>query len=150
MRLFAGHYCYSNLQLKKSYYGCLLFFSNCKFVIYTILLLKLLFCKELYAFEFLPYLCQPWTVMHCFRVLNADVYNPLYLLNGYFVAGFNLFLHRFQIFYYRAFLLCNIYILSAHKGPICYYSCSTYIYSKLGPAPVFGFVQLTRRYILVI
>lgn len=50
------YYCHLSLCFEEGYYCCLLFFQNCKLIVYAILLLKLFFCKEFYTFKLLLYL----------------------------------------------------------------------------------------------
>lgn len=149
-RFFASHHCRSNLQCRKSYCCCLLFFYKYKLVVYAILLLKLLFCKKFYIFEFLSYLHWHWTIMHCFYIFNPAIYDLFYLLNEYFIASFNLFLHKFQIFYYKNSILYDVCILSIHKEHVYCHSYLTYAYEKLDLISVFAFIQLIRYSILVI
>lgn len=150
MRLLDSCHCHLDLQFRESYYYCLLFFYNCKLLTYTILLLGLYFCKKLYAFEHLPHFCQHQTATRRFRVLNADVYDLFYLLNGYSIASFNLFLYRFQVFYHKSLMIYNVCVLDAHGGPVCCHDCLTCAYVKLDPIPSSGFVQLMSHSILVI
>lgn len=150
MCLCIGRYCHSDLRLRGSYYYYLLFFQNCKLVIYTILLLELGFCKGLYAFQLLSYLYWYWIAICRFSVLNADIYDLFYLLNRYFVADFNLFLYKYKIFYYKRSMFCDIYMLTAYRGPVYCYSWLTCVYGRLGFILDSGFVQLIRCSILII
>ena len=78
--------------------------------------------------------------MRPFYILDTDVYDFLYLLHKYSVAGFNLFLHKFQEFYHKDSMLYDVYMLGAHGGFVCGYDCSTYISGKLGPTSGSGFM----------
>ena len=150
MHLLASCHCHPDLQFGRSYCRCLLFFYNCKLIAYAILLLGLFFCKRLYIFKLLLHLHWRQTAMRHFRVLDADAYNLLYLLNRYSITGFDLFLYRFQIFYHKSSILCDVCVLGAHRESVCCYGRSTCAYSKLGPIPGSGFVQLIKHSILVI
>lgn len=130
MRFLASRYHRLGLRFRGSYCRYLLFFYNCKFVVYAILLLGLIFCKKFYAFKLLPNLRQCWTVLRRLCVFNAEVYDLFYLFNGCLVAGFDLFLHKFWVFYCKSSIPCNVYMLSAQRRPVCCYNCLTCICGK--------------------
>lgn len=85
----------SGLQFRESLYCCALLFEDCEFVVYIIIMLKLLLCQRLYVFQLLPHLCWSWTLIYWFRVFNANTYNLFHLFDGYFATSSNLFLHGF-------------------------------------------------------
>ncbi len=94
-QLRVGCHCRLNIWFEVGYCCCLLFFQNSKLVVYPVLLLRLLFCELFYTFKLLPHLSLRCSATRRFRILDADTYDLLYLLNRYLVACFDLFLDGF-------------------------------------------------------
>lgn len=88
--------------------------------------------------------------MHRFRILHVNAYDLLYLVNGYFVASFNLLFHRFEVFYHKSFMLYDVCVFNAHSELSCCYNCLTCNRANLGLTPGSGFVQWRRCSILTI
>lgn len=126
------------------------FFYNYKLIVYVGLLLKLFFCKIFYTSKFLPYLFLHWFATNCFYVLETDVYNLFNLFDGYFTTSLDLFLYKFELFYYKSFILCDICVLGTHRRPICCHGYLTCANGKLGLIPCFGFVQSEECHFMII
>ena len=93
--------------------------------------------------------CHIWTKMRYLNILNADVYDLFYLLNRYLVAGFDLFLHKFEVLYCKGSMLCDVFVLDVYKKAVYCYSYLTCACGKLSPIQGFRFVRFTRYSILI-